>query len=185
MWMIAYTNSDTDGHGTAYTNENTDGRGTTYAKADDRVTAAIASVREGSLKRARDVEWQLALERSAQPDADGRVPIAGGYDMGWATRGSGKSYKSLSGDDTFMGAFSGKVFGSEILVKHCRLCALGKCTEGRCNKNYTGSAGGMEGMAGASILCKLSMEGTGLKVTNFCTDLGAKTNAQVEPSPKP
>ena len=160
-------------------------RGTTYAKADDRVTAAIASARDASLKRARDEERRLALERGAQPDADGRVPIAGGYDMGWATRGSGKSYKSLSGDGTFMGSLSGKVLDSQILLKACRLCTLGKCTEARCNKNYTGSAGGMEGVAGADILCKLSTEDTGLKVTNFCTDLDAKTNAQVHQRPNP
>lgn len=44
----------------------------------------------------------------------------------------------------------------------------------------------MEGVAGADILCKLSTEDTGLKVTNFCTDLDAKTNAQVhQPSPNP
>ena len=104
-------------------------RGTTYAKADDRVTAAIASARDASLKRARDEERRLALERGAQPDADGRVPIAGGYDMGWATRGSGKSYKSLSGDGTFMGSLSGKVLDSQMPSASARRAAATRTTQ--------------------------------------------------------
>lgn len=53
-----------------------------------------------------------AYEKSGQTievSSDSRVRVAGSFDTDWPTRGTGRSYDSLSGWAGFLGLFSGNV----------------------------------------------------------------------------
>ena len=65
--------------------------------------------------------------------------------MGWSTKGSGRSYDSLSGTGTLMGKLSKKVLSTIILNRKCRKCDLGYSkTSHDCRLNFYGTAKAME-----------------------------------------
>lgn len=85
------------------------------------------------------------------------VRFAASFDMGWTTRGTGRSYNSFSGFAALLGFFSHKILSYVTLNRKCA-----KCDEHgyppdhpECRKNYAGSAKGMEPRA-AEMLVKES-----------------------------
>ena len=157
-------------------------RGTTWATAEDQVTEAVATAAEVSRRSAREEEKLASFDRGTPLDTDGRVPITCEYDMCWAKRSSGKAYNSLEGSGSALGAVSGKVLLSRVMTKDCDRCRKGLCEGGpRCNKNYSGSSGGMESTAGGTMMLELCQdaEGCGLRLQQYVTDLDAKTAAEV------
>lgn len=73
------------------------------------------------------------------------VRVGGSFDMGWPTKGSGRSYDSLSGTGGYIGYFSKKVMAQVILNRKCRMCDLGHPkSDHDCKSNFSGSAKAME-----------------------------------------
>ena len=100
----------------------------------------------------------------------------------WAKRSSGKAYNSLEGSGSALGAVTGKVLVSKVMKKACDRCNKGICDGGsRCNRNYSGSSGGMESTAGGNMIFELTRdpEGCGIRLQQYVTDLDAKTAAAV------
>lgn len=72
-----------------------------------------------------------------------RVRIAQSFDMGWTTRGTGRSYDSLSGHASIIGYLTKQVISFITLNRKCRLCDKGHSqTDHDCRRNYAGSAKG-------------------------------------------
>ncbi|KAJ8681800.1 hypothetical protein QAD02_017592 [Eretmocerus hayati] len=72
-----------------------------------------------------------------------RVPAS--FDVGCFTRGSSRSYNSLSGTGTLIGYFSGKVIGYAVLNRMCSKCDRGHSPDDHdCRLNFVGSAKAME-----------------------------------------
>ena len=87
--------------------------------------------------------------------------------MGWFTRGTGRTYDSLSGTAALIGYFTRKVIAYVTLNRKCAKCDLGHSKDDHnCRSNFTGSAKAMETRAAAlltqenSILtaCKLQIK---------------------------
>lgn len=82
------------------------------------------------------------------------VRIAASFNMGWFTRGTGRTYDSLSGTGALIGYFSKKVLAYIVLNRKCRLCDLGhSVSDHDCRLNFSGSAKAMEPKA-ALLLTK-------------------------------
>lgn len=82
------------------------------------------------------------------------VRVAGSYDMGWFTRGTGRSYDSLSGTGALIGYFTKKVIAYIVLNRKCRMCDAGNSPKSHdCRLNFVGSAKAMEPKA-AVLLTK-------------------------------
>jgi len=157
-------------------------RGTTWSHNENVVTRGVLQAAEQSRADAREAEKLAAYEHGTPVDGEGRVPITVEYDMCWAKRSSGKAYNSLEGSGSALGAVTGKVLVSKVMKKACDKCNKGTCDGGKlCNRNYTGSSGGMESTAGADMILALAKdaEGTGIRLEQYVTDLDAKTAAAV------
>ena len=91
------------------------------------------------------------------------------FDFGWTTKGSGRSYDSLSGTGAFIGYFTGKVVAYITLNRKCKSCDLNiPLDKHDCYKNFEGSAKAMELYAAAKLAnnqlfieCKVEVGGTG------------------------
>lgn len=84
------------------------------------------------------------------------VRFAASFDMGWTTRGTGRSYDSLSGFAALVGFFSNKILDYVGLNRKCNKCDHGaKANHPGCRKNFVGSAKAMEPRA-ATIFAKES-----------------------------
>ncbi|XP_062596748.1 uncharacterized protein LOC134258226 [Saccostrea cucullata] len=75
--------------------------------------------------------------------------LTASVDGAWQKRGSGRSYDSLSGHCSMIGAQTGKVIGCSVRSKYCKTCdeaaRKGKTPKKHdCRMNWTGSAKGME-----------------------------------------
>ena len=157
-------------------------RGTTWANAEDLVTAATQEAASESRAAAVEAEKLAAYDRGTPVEADGKVPISGEYDMCWAKRSSGRAYNSLEGSGSFLGACTGKVLVSRVMKKACDKCNKGICDGLRgCNRNYSGSSGGMESTAGGNMILELAQDANehGIRLATYVTDLDAKTSAAV------
>ncbi|KAJ8684809.1 hypothetical protein QAD02_020602 [Eretmocerus hayati] len=92
------------------------------------------------------------------------IRFAGSFDMGWFTRGSSRSYDSLSGTGTLIRYFTRKVVGYVVLNRKCNMCDHGHPKEDDCRLNFVGSAKAMEPEAAVisskdnSILQKRNLE---------------------------
>lgn len=75
------------------------------------------------------------------------------FDMGWPTKGSGRSYDSLSGTAGLIGYFSKKILSQVVLNRKCRKCDLG-CSKDKhdCRPNFEGSAKAMEPKAATLLV---------------------------------
>ena len=87
------------------------------------------------------------------------------YDAWWQQRGSGKSYSSLSGHGTLIGATSGQIIDYETRIKQCRICdnASRKAKVLRkhnCQKNWNNTAKSME----ADMAVSMVKRHTGMEV---------------------
>jgi len=82
------------------------------------------------------------------------IRIATSFDMGWFTRGTGRTYDSLSGTAALIGYFTKKVIGYVTFNRKCAKCDVGhKKEDHNCRLNFTGSAKAMEPKA-AVLLTK-------------------------------
>jgi hypothetical protein len=77
------------------------------------------------------------------------VTITVSFDTGWQTKGTGKSYNSLSGHSFMFGAYTRKVLSCLVKSKMCKICNLAENNKlpapvHVCVKNYEGSSKGME-----------------------------------------
>lgn len=81
------------------------------------------------------------------------VRIAGSFDMGWPTKGSGRSYDSLSGTAGIIGFNSKKILSQVVLNRKCRKCDIGIPKNAhKCYLNFVGSAKAMEPKAAALLV---------------------------------
>lgn len=72
--------------------------------------------------------------------------------MEWPTRGTGRSYDSLSGFAALIGYFSNKILSYVGLNRKCNKCDHGHSAEHPgCRKNFIGSAKAMEPRAAAIL----------------------------------
>lgn len=89
---------------------------------------------------------------------DGTVRIAASFDQGWFTRGTGRSYDSLSGTGALVGYFSKKVLSYITLNRKCKMCDLGHSPDDHdCRLNFEGSAKAMEPKAAVQLINKNSI----------------------------
>lgn len=73
------------------------------------------------------------------------IRFAASYDMGWVTRGTGRTYDSLTGYGTLIGFFSKKVLAYSVMNRKCKKCDLGHPpSDHDCRKNFEGAAKAME-----------------------------------------
>ena len=73
------------------------------------------------------------------------VRVAASFDMGWFTRGTGRTYDRLSGKAAIIGCFSKKVLCYVTLNRKCAKCNYGHSPEDHdCRLNFVGSAKAME-----------------------------------------
>jgi len=92
-----------------------------------------------------DDEKNVSLENT--------VRIVASFDMGWTTRGTGRTYDSLSGIAALIGLFSKKVISYVTLNRKCRMCDLGHPIEDHnCKLNFEGSAKSMEPKAAVLLV---------------------------------
>lgn len=80
------------------------------------------------------------------------VRIAAAYDMGWITRGTGKTYDSLTGSAALVGKLTNKVLSYTSKNRKCRQCDRGSPqNEHDCRRNFKGSAKAMEPAAAVDL----------------------------------
>lgn len=74
------------------------------------------------------------------------IRIAVSYDMGWSTRGAGRSYDSLNGFGAIIGQHSGMVLDYATCNRTCKKCdgTIQPPSHHDCWKNFDGSAKAME-----------------------------------------
>lgn len=83
---------------------------------------------------------------------DSIVRIGASFDMGWTTRGTGRTYDSLTGSAALTGYFSKKVIAYVTKNRKCRMCERGHDqTSHDCRKNFEGTAKAMEPKAAAEL----------------------------------
>ncbi|XP_043279374.1 uncharacterized protein [Venturia canescens] len=144
----------------------------TYKTHEKEVSRCIEKMVEGSCMNATKEERQLTIENSEKlkkllpdhlqenflfPDlstgyeekdkisSENIVRVGGSFDMGWPTKGSGRSYDSLSGTAGLIGYFSRKVISQVVLNRKCRMCNVGHPkSDHDCKLNFVGSAKAME-----------------------------------------
>ncbi|XP_043273892.1 uncharacterized protein [Venturia canescens] len=74
------------------------------------------------------------------------------FDMGWTTRGTGRSYDSLSGNAVLIGLFSKKIIAYIAENRKCKKCDAGHSQQDHdCRKNCAGTAKGMEPKAAVEM----------------------------------
>ena len=134
------------------------------------------------MKEAASRIRKLVLDKNPHAgkiDPDGAIPVAVSIDGTWHKRG----YSSKYGVVVAILVDTGEVIDYEVLSKHCFECTkhskdnkdsekYKKWKEGhasKCNKNFHGSSGGMEGVGALSIF-KRSIDQYKLKYTTFVGD---------------
>ncbi|XP_043468802.1 uncharacterized protein LOC122502708 [Leptopilina heterotoma] len=90
--------------------------------------------------------------------AENKVRIAASFDMGWFTRGTGRTYDSISGTGSLIGFFSKKVLSYATFNRKCRMCENGHAKDDHdCRLNFEGSAKAMEPQAAVEIIANNSI----------------------------
>ncbi|XP_023246840.1 uncharacterized protein LOC111643363 [Copidosoma floridanum] len=137
--------------------------------AQETCLAAALEERRLTIENAEDIKKLLPAHLDLQsifPDASMKsildksiddkmvVRIAVSFDMGWFTRGTGRTYDSLSGTAALIGYYSKKVITFVTLNRKCAKCDRGHDKgDHDCRCNFTGSAKAMEPKA-AVLLTK-------------------------------
>ncbi|XP_062588881.1 uncharacterized protein LOC134250534 isoform X2 [Saccostrea cucullata] len=116
---------------------------TLLSSRQEEIGKATESVASLSLQQALEEEV-LATNIKKQSSS-----ISVSVDGGWQKRGSGRSYDSLTGHCSMMGACTGKVIDYSVRNKSCKICenAERKKTSPAphdCTRNWTGSSKSME-----------------------------------------
>ena len=119
----------------------------------------------------------------AQPQLNSQIDIDVSCDAGWQRQGSGKSYSSLSGHGTLIGAKSGKIIDYETRIKQCRICdnASRKAKvlqKHNCQKNWNNTAKSME--VNQSIIMVKRHTGKEVQVKRVAMDNDATTASKLK-----
>lgn len=102
---------------------------------------------------------------------DDVVRIAVSFDMGWTTRGTGRSYDSLTGMAVLIGYFTKKVLTYVCLNRKCRQCDIGhKAGDHDCRKNFKGSAKLMEPAAAERLALSPWLKNNNVDIGLMVTD---------------
>lgn len=81
------------------------------------------------------------------------VQVMGSYDMGWTTRGAGRSYDSLTGLGALIGSQTGKVLDYGTCNRKCKKCDMGHDKKDHNSRqNFDGSAKAMEPHVASKIV---------------------------------
>ena len=103
--------------------------------------------------------------------------------VAWQCRGSGRSYKSLSGHSSVIGEKTGKVLKFATKKKSCRFCETAErcgrpAPKHDCRKNWAGSAKAME----SSMAVELSKDqpGDNFKISKVTIDLDSMLDAHLK-----
>nr|XP_034322437.1 uncharacterized protein LOC109617730 [Crassostrea gigas] len=88
----------------------------TIQKRQMETGSAIEKVAEDTIQNVLQDEIQATAEN------EGAEELTVSVDAGWQKRGSGRSFDSLSGHCSMIGAQTGKVLGYEVRSKVCRIC---------------------------------------------------------------
>ena len=105
------------------------------------------------------------------------------YDALWQQRGSGKSYSSLSGHGTLIGATSGKIIDYETRIKQCRICdnvsrKAKVLRKHNCQKNWNNTAKSMEADMAVSMVKRHT--GKEVRVKRVAMDNDATTASKLK-----
>ncbi|KAK3099978.1 hypothetical protein FSP39_012810 [Pinctada imbricata] len=112
-------------------------------KREKEIGDALEDVAQCSAEKSFNEE--IELTKSASNDDGLTVSV----DAGWQKRGSGRSYDSLSGHCSMIGANTGKVLSYSVRSKYCKVCDIAstkgvKPKQHDCRMNWTGSSKAME-----------------------------------------
>ncbi|XP_067215908.1 uncharacterized protein [Linepithema humile] len=109
------------------------------------------------------------------------INIIVSYDMGWSTRGNGRSYDSLNGYDAVIGFLSGKIIDFATRNRKCAFCDYGNNKENHdCRKNFEGSAKAMEPSVGVELMTQSTvLKEIGLNARVLIGDEDSSTIAAV------
>ncbi|XP_066582289.1 uncharacterized protein [Prorops nasuta] len=154
----------------------------TYKRHEKEVGAAVESVAHDSCVQAAREERDLTIQNQDEmkkllpshlqdnfifPDVNADVQsitkehtvrVASSFDMGWITRGTGRTYDSLSGTGALIGHFSKKVISYITLNRKCRMCDMSHSPNDHdCRLNFQGSAKAMEPHAAVQLTNKNSI----------------------------
>ena len=81
------------------------------------------------------------------------VPSAGSYDMGFGTRGTGRTYDSCTGHASMFGHESKKIIGFITKMRKCFECDCGHTPDvHNCMNIYAGTAKSMESAAAVELM---------------------------------
>ena len=114
-----------------------------------------------------------AEEESTTVPLENVVRVGGYFDMGWPTKGSGRSYDSLSGTSGFIGLFSKKIITQVILNRKCRMCDLGHPKSDHNFKlNFVGRIKAMEPKVAALLVsdCNKTLSACKIQIGIFIGD---------------
>ena len=99
------------------------------------------------------------------------VRIASSFDMGWTTRGTGRSYDSLTGTGALIGYFSKKVISYVTLNRKCKMCDIGHSPNDHdCRMNFQGSAKAMEPHAAVKLVNNVILKECNIQVGILIAD---------------
>ena len=119
----------------------------------------IERVAEESCRTALFEEASLTCPEKAwgEHNLDSQIDIDVSYDAGWQRRGSRKSYSTMSGHGTLIGAKSGKIMDYETRIKQCRICDNASrktkfLRKHNCQQNWNNTAKSMEADMAVSIV---------------------------------
>ncbi|XP_066581510.1 uncharacterized protein [Prorops nasuta] len=154
----------------------------TYKRHEKEVGAAVESIAHDSCVQAAREERDLTIQNQDEmkkllpshlqdnfifPDVNADVQsitkehtvrVASSFDMGCITRGTGRTYDSLSGTGALIGHFSKKVISYITLNRKCRMCDMGHSPNDHdCRLNFQGSAKAMEPHAAVQLTNKNSI----------------------------
>lgn len=115
----------------------------TLRSRQKEIGPVIELVAEDSIENSIAEEIRLTEENSG----DGRLTVS--VDGAWQKRGSGRSFDSLSGHCSMIGAQTGKVVGYSVRSKFCKMCDVsskqGQVSKSHdCRCNWDGSSKSME-----------------------------------------
>jgi len=148
----------------------------TWNSSKNKVNDACVVVGKRSRSCALQQEQLAAYGAGATIGADGSIGIGISEDGRWNSRKSAKNAMGCS--VAAMGEETGLVVASGYLTKDCAQCKVadgGHCSNGHCNRTYSGPSGNMEALLGAEIVTTLnSAAGQGARVERLCADLDSQ-----------
>lgn len=154
----------------------------TIQKRQMETGSAIEKVAEDTIQNV------LQDEIHATAENEGAEELTVSVDAGWQKRGSGRSFDSLSGHCSMIGAQTGKVLGYEVRSKVCRICQSAErnkkeAKDHDCRQNWQGSSKSMEQSMVVSMVKKKMDEG--VKVSTIIADDDTTTISRLRQNVNP